>query len=117
LTGRPAESLSDYASAAAEISARYQTIVVLSLGAEGALSVRPTEALHVRPPRVTIPSAVGSGDCMLAGIACAMTRALSFQEAIRYGVAAGTANALSVGAGKFKARFRSSTCCCDGNKV
>jgi tagatose 6-phosphate kinase len=50
---------------------------------------------------VIIKSAVGSGDSTLAGITFGLTHGLAFENAVKYGVAAGTANALTVGAGHF----------------
>jgi 6-phosphofructokinase 2 len=50
---------------------------------------------------VPIVSAVGSGDCTLAGITYGLVRGWPLVDALRYGVAAGTANALSLGAGVF----------------
>jgi tagatose 6-phosphate kinase len=38
---------------------------------------------------------------MLAGIVYGLTRSFSFEDAVKYGVAAGTANALRLGAGVF----------------
>ena len=80
---------------------RHRTLVVVSLGAEGALAADQNGTWHVRPPRVRVVSAVGSGDSMLAGITWAVVRGLALPEAVRHGVAAGTANALTVGAGVF----------------
>lgn len=91
----------DLAALAVEVSARWGTIVALSLGAEGVIVADGSEVIRVRPPQVTIKSAVGSGDCLLAGIAYGLTNGLPLEEAARYGVAAGTANALTVGAGMF----------------
>ena len=39
----------------------------------------------------------------MAGITYGLTHGFAFEEAIKYGVAAGTANALTVGAGVFGA--------------
>jgi tagatose 6-phosphate kinase len=91
----------ELAQAAREIAVRHRTLVVVSLGAEGALAADQNAAWHVRPPRVRVASAVGSGDSMLAGITWAVVRGLALPEAVRHGVAAGTANALTVGAGVF----------------
>ncbi len=101
LAGQELEDPADFAQAALEFSARYQTRVVISLGAEGAIAADRNEVWQVRPPQVTIKSAVGSGDSMLAGIAYGLTHDYAFEEALAYGVAAGTANALTVGAGVF----------------
>lgn len=56
---------------------------------------------HARPPQLKIVSAVGLGDSVLGGMAFAYARGFAFEEMLRYGVAAGTANALSLGAGVF----------------
>ena len=94
-------SSTDYAQAAIVLSQRYGSIVVLSLGAQGAIVAWNTKVIHVQNPPVDAKSAVGSGDCMLAGLAYGFTRNLPFEEALKYGVAAGTANTLLVGAGTF----------------
>lgn len=104
LAGRKAEELTgpdEPARLAVEMSNRYETIVALSMGGEGLLVANRRETFRVAPPRIPIKSAVGSGDCLLAGITYGVTHGFSLPEAARYGVAAGTANALSVGAGMF----------------
>jgi len=101
LVGHQVETVAEFAQAAIEISERCHTTVVVSLGADGALAANRSQVVHIRPPQMTIKSAVGSGDCMLAGIAHGLTHRLPFVEAIKYGVAAGTANALTLGTGSF----------------
>ncbi len=101
LVGRPLAGLDSFAAAARETAQRHDTLVVLSLGAEGAIAVRPGEAWQARPPRLKIASAVGSGDTLLAGVVQGLAHGLALPEALRRGVAAGTANALTVGAGQF----------------
>ncbi|HLC15353.1 MAG TPA: PfkB family carbohydrate kinase, partial [Thermodesulfovibrionia bacterium] len=54
------------------------------------------------PPAVTAVNTWGSGDCVVAGIAVYLAQGHSFEEAVRFGVAAGTANTLSYGAGFIK---------------
>jgi len=92
----------DFVQAAVEISTRYKTSVVLSLGANGAIAAKEHDSLIVKSPSVAAKSAVGSGDCMLAGLAYGVLRGFSFEETIAGGVAAGTANTLTIGAGQFK---------------
>jgi tagatose 6-phosphate kinase len=101
LVARKLTSLADIASAAAEVALRYGTIVVVSLGAGGLLAATGREVVQARPPQVPIVSAVGSGDCTLAGIAYGLVRGWPLADVLRYGVAAGTANALCLGAGAF----------------
>ena len=46
-------------------------------------------------------STVGSGDAFLGGLVSALDRAKGWPDALRDAVAAGTANTLSVGGGRF----------------
>jgi tagatose 6-phosphate kinase len=102
LLGPSSNGTFDSAQAAVEISTRYGTNVLLSLGANGAIAAKAKEIFVIKSPRVEAKSAVGSGDCMLAGLAHGVLQGLSFEEAIICGVAAGTANTLMIGAGQFK---------------
>ena len=101
LTGKPLSEPTELAEAALAIAAQYETTVILSLGADGAIAAQKGQAIHARPAPLEIISAVGSGDCMLAGVIYGMTRHFPLDVALRYGVAAGTANALRLGAGLF----------------
>ncbi|MGB8648495.1 MAG: 1-phosphofructokinase family hexose kinase [Anaerolineae bacterium] len=101
LVGRELPSIEHVRAAAIEVATAHDTQVVVSLGGEGALATDGSLTLHLQPPRVMIKSAVGSGDCLLAGIAYGLVHNFSLQEAVKYGVAAGTANALTIGAGNF----------------
>ncbi|MBK8901698.1 MAG: 1-phosphofructokinase family hexose kinase [Anaerolineaceae bacterium] len=104
LAGQELKHTADFATAAAAISARYETIVVLSLGKEGAVAAHGQEVIQVQTPPVEAQSAVGSGDCMLAGLTYAFAQGYPFVEAVKHGVAAGTANTLVIGAGQFTLR-------------
>jgi fructose-1-phosphate kinase PfkB-like protein len=101
LASREAKERGELAQLAASLPASGETIVAVSLGADGLLVACEGEVFTVRPPRLDVKSAVGSGDCLLAGMVYGLTHDLSLREAARYGVAAGTANALTVGAGSF----------------
>ena len=92
----------DFAQAVVEISTRYGTNVLLSLGENGAIAAKAEEIFIVKSPNVNAKSAVGSGDCMLAGLTHGILQGLSFGDAVVCGVAAGTANTLTIGAGQFK---------------
>ena len=101
LAGKAPQDRSGVAQAASDLSSRYQTLVVISIGPDGAIAANRDQVWHVCPPQVTIKSAVGSGDSTLAGITFGLTHGFAFEDAVKYGVAAGTANALTVGAGHF----------------
>lgn len=104
LAGQELKTLADFAAAAVAISTRYKTIVVLSLGKDGALAAQGPVVIHVQNPPVQAQSAVGSGDSMLAGLAYGFGQGCQLAEAVKYGVAAGTANTLVLGAGQFTRR-------------
>lgn len=92
----------DFVQAALEIAAKYRTNVLLSMGAQGGVAARGTEAFLVKSPRVEATSAVGSGDCSLAGLAYGILRESSFEQALICAMAAGAANTLTIGAGQFE---------------
>jgi tagatose 6-phosphate kinase len=101
LSERPLSTVTEFSDAAGEIARRYNTTVMLSMGSEGAIVADNHQAFHVRNPQVKAVSAVGSGDCMLAGLAYGLAAARPLIEAAKIGIAAGTANTLAIGAGQF----------------
>ena len=77
------------------LCARGIEIVVVSLGEKGALLASGGRVCHaVAPPRPA-RNTVGSGDCLLGGIAVGLARGLALDEVLRLGVACGTANTMS----------------------
>ena len=67
--------------------------VVLSLGSRGVIAATSTEGvLEVMPPQVQALCPIGAGDAMSAAIVWALERKQSFSDALRWGVAAGTAS-------------------------
>lgn len=72
-------------------------VVVVSLGAAGALLVTAEEVTRVRAPTVPIVSKIGAGDSMVAGIVLSLARGETVQEAARFGVAAGSAAVMTPG--------------------
>jgi 1-phosphofructokinase family hexose kinase len=71
------------------------TMVVVSLGAEGALLASGGRVCHAVAPAQPAENTVGSGDCLLAGVAVGLSRGLALDEVLRLGVACGTANTMS----------------------
>ena len=72
-------------------------ILVLSLGAQGALLVTAEESERFAPIPVEARSTVGAGDSMLAGIVLGLSRGLPLHGAVRFGMAAGAAALLGSG--------------------
>ena len=104
LAKKPLHGFVEYAQAAREVSRQYETIVLLSLGGEGAIAAWEEKVWYLKIPKVDVKSAVGSGDCMLAGVVYGYLNGYPFDEMLISGVAAGTANTLQIGAGQFDLR-------------
>jgi 1-phosphofructokinase family hexose kinase len=71
--------------------------VVLSLGSRGALGSFGGSLIEVVPPRVDAVSPIGSGDALAAAFVWGMEKRKDFADALRWGVATGTASALLPG--------------------
>jgi 1-phosphofructokinase family hexose kinase len=67
--------------------------VVLSLGSRGAVGAFEHGLLEALPPRIDAVCPIGAGDALTAAYAWAMTRQKGHADALRWGVAAGTASA------------------------
>ena len=67
--------------------------VVLSLASRGAIGVSGESMWEAIPPRVDAISPIGSGDALAAAFAWAFDKSGDFPDALRWGVAAGTASA------------------------
>ena len=76
-------------------------VVVVSLGADGALLCSGSIAVKATPPVIQPVDPVASGDCLHAGILRALAEGEGLAEALRAGVAAGTVNALYAGGAQF----------------
>jgi 6-phosphofructokinase 2 len=66
---------------------------VLSLGSRGAVGAAGSEIWEAVPPRVDAISPIGAGDAMAAAVTWSLRNGDEFHEALRWGVAAGTASA------------------------
>lgn len=72
--------------------------VVLSLGSRGVIAATPSEGiLEVIPPPVQVLCPIGAGDAMGAAIVWSLDRGDPFSDALRWGVAAGTASSMLPG--------------------
>jgi 1-phosphofructokinase family hexose kinase len=92
-TGRPVHDFRTALEAAGLLRQSGPTFAVVSLGKVGAVLSGPGESWSAVPPGVKVASPVGSGDCMVAAMALGISRGWSPAEWMRWGVAAGAANA------------------------
>lgn len=99
LIGRKLSNIHDQEDAAEEvIRTKKIEVLIVSLGASGAILASKKEGvIHVSAPSVEKKSTVGAGDSMVAGIIYTISKGKSMLEAIRYGVACGTAATMNSG--------------------
>ena len=93
LLGRTLLTRSHHLEAAAQIRSMGAESVVLSLGSRGAIGAFADGLLEALPPRVDAVSPIGAGDALSAAYTWAYTRKKNHADALRWGVAAGTASA------------------------
>ncbi len=65
-------------------------IVIISLGADGALFVTHEESFHATAPAVKVRSKVGAGDSLIGGVLWSLSKRMTLKEAARVGIAAST---------------------------
>ncbi len=101
LLGQPLRDLDAATDAAQALATQTSSSVVITMGKRGALLSDGDAVWLAQPPTIKAQSAVGSGDSFLAGLLVALGERKSYADALRSAAAAGTANALSVGAAQF----------------
>ncbi len=72
-------------------------VLVVSMGAAGAMLVTNEMAEMITPPPVIRKSTVGAGDSMVAGIVFYLSQGKTLPESVKYGVACGTAATMNPG--------------------
>lgn len=98
LAGRELRDEEAQEEAARELISKGKTpVVVLSLGAGGVLILSSDTCQRMRSPTVAVKSRVGAGDSTVGGIVLALDRGEGLVEAVRFGVAAGTACVMTPG--------------------
>lgn len=97
LLGRPLLTRTQYLDAAQQIRAMGAESVVLSLGSRGAVGAFADGLVEALAPRIDVVSPIGAGDALSAAYTWASSRNSGRptppQEALHWGVAAGTASA------------------------
>lgn len=90
--GRPLETDADLLAAMREVNARGAEWVIVTQG-RGAVFVTSTEAsFYLNPPSVPVVNPIGCGDCLAAGVACAVDEGRNMLDAVRWGMAAAAEN-------------------------
>lgn len=94
---RELNTLADIRSAAEGFAAKGVAHVVVSLGGDGALYAGQEGCWYAPSIPVEVHSTVGAGDAMVGGMLYALSRGGTMKEALRCGVAAGTASVMTEG--------------------
>lgn len=84
------ENYREYADKLVEIGVEN---VLVSLGGEGAYFVNREEKLFLCGPKIKVENTVGCGDTMLGCTVASLSKGATFEEALKYGEAAGRAKA------------------------
>ena len=93
MLGRTLLTRTHYLEAAERMRTMGPESVVLSLGSRGAIGAFREGIFEALPPRVDAVCPIGAGDALSAAYTWAMTRKNNAVDALRWGVAAGTASA------------------------
>jgi 1-phosphofructokinase family hexose kinase len=91
--GKPVATDRGLRDAMAEIIAGGVGMVIVTDGSRPAFAAQGKAMWKVLPPSVKPVNPTGSGDCLAAGVLRELDNARSFASALRYGAAAGAANA------------------------
>ncbi|MGA2135527.1 MAG: 1-phosphofructokinase family hexose kinase [Bryobacteraceae bacterium] len=93
LLNRALVTRNHFLDAVSRIRAMGPDMVALSLGSRGAIGALEGAMIEAIPPRVEVLCPIGAGDALAAAIVWSMDQAGDFTDALRWGVAAGTASA------------------------
>ena len=97
LTEAPVGNVHQAVQAAAELQSQYAPLVMITLGAAGAVLASDDDKYLFIPPTIQARNTVGSGDATLAGLMAGLIQGLPIEELGKLATAAGAANALHGG--------------------
>lgn len=95
LLGTPIKTREQLIDAAKKLQQSGIPLVVVSMGAEGALLVCDEGVFQGKAPDLQVVNTVGCGDSMVAAFAVALKRKMSKQECLKYAIAVSSANAMN----------------------
>ena len=84
----------EYRKNPAEYFLKYIKVVAITAGSEGLFLQSADQKIHAKCKLEKIISAVGSGDCLTAGLALSMIKKLTFVEMAKFACACGSANCM-----------------------
>ena len=99
LVGRELTSEDDVLEAAKEVLDMGVEVVAVTRGGKRAFLVTKDFVLACDPPKIEVVSAVGSGDSFIGAFLLALYKGMGYEEAFKWGIAAGAATATVPGTG------------------
>lgn len=101
LLGRKVEGVNEVVRAARELHERGIEIVVVSLGAAGAIMACDEGVFRGHAPKIQSVNSVGAGDTMVGSFAVAIARGMEAPECLRFAMSRASASCLSPHTGRF----------------
>lgn len=98
LTGMPVTDTATAETAAKGLLSKGVGTVIVTLGANGALLVTDEQITHIPTFKVDVVDTTAAGDAFIGGLAAALLKDKSLEEAVRYGNASGALAATKFGA-------------------
>lgn len=97
LVGHPLKDLNAIVREAHRLQEQGVSRICVSMGADGAVLVTPSEVLKGEAPSVPVVSTVGAGDSMVAGLVAMLAQDASDEDALREGIACSVATVMQPG--------------------
>ena len=98
LSGQPVTDIDSAEFAAQVLLEKGVKTVIVTLGSNGALLVTDEKITHVPTFKVDVVDTTAAGDAFISGLATALIKGKSLEEAVRYGNASGALAATEFGA-------------------
>lgn len=94
IIGQKINTEKDFKTALIKVKEFGVNIIIVSLGKEGAFATYQDKLYKITIPQVSVLNPVGSGDCMVGGLASALDKEYDFEKILLLGTACGISNAM-----------------------
>lgn len=95
LTGQKVTTIESAYHAGVELHNKYGTMLIITLGADGALAILEGRSYQIPILKVPVVSTAGAGDAVLAGLSAALSEGKAIEDGLRLGFATAAAVCLT----------------------